>query len=206
MKHTQEKRAGAAGGVKDFERGKHAKHRFRIAKQSGVIVIDETAKRIGFSGKARRKKLQERLLAHKTHDGGRRVEHAFLFALFADERFKDLAEHFGVNSNINIERRIFGDRKGIAIEETENGFELVVGKCDAVVKVFFIKQAAVEKRNVPDERMNFAGGFGEVALVALVNGNGEELEVNAFEIIAVEVESLFFRLRRVWFEGRFRCC
>ncbi|GIV55243.1 MAG: hypothetical protein KatS3mg040_0011 [Candidatus Kapaibacterium sp.] len=209
--HPDEERAGATGGVAD---GGFAQHAVEVGPEvlfgecgvgglflGGLIrkdgVVEERffvcAEPIGES-------VHERKAAHQVNFDPRGVENAGRTALVffddslgsdVDQRLVDLADHFGVNGDFDVERRGFGDGEVVAFEEAgtatvegvEERGEERVGQRHAVgiVELVAREESAVEIGRKLERRANRIGKLPVAAVEFVVERLEEQNREPALE-------------------------
>ena len=180
VEHAEQVGPGAAGGVADLDRDERPVHSLGVVKGGGVVLMDKSFEGgAGLAGAAVGEVLDEGGAGHEGDDGLGRVVAALLVAT-GDEFFKHLAEHLGIDGNLDFQRGAFGHGEVVAGEETalgvENEGDGLIGHAElgqAVGAVFGVfKESAVEVGHGAEARIGGAGGA--VGLVQALEEQGDE--------------------------------
>ena len=145
--HAKQIGSASARGIADFDAPQGVENLFGIANPRNVFVVHERREGICRLSRFCEVMLQ-RLPTHERDDGTRRVITAGLVPS-RYEFLEHLTEHFGINGDLDIERRGFRHGKVVSLEQVENGGESVVRNVDdaLLVERRHLEQSAVQERD-----------------------------------------------------------
>ena len=186
LHHADQVSAGAAGGVDDGDLAEGVANLLGLAEgEVGcVVVVDEAGEGVRVElgphpnplprgegigegigeriGEAAFEVALERLAAHEGDDRSRRVVGARVVAS-GDQFLEDLAQHLGVDGDLDVERRRLHHGEVELVEELRQsaaGSRRRGRECDVtldrVVQVGFLEQSTVEEWDVADEEVDAA--------------------------------------------------